>query len=185
MRQAPRRLGLLTGVAVILVGIVAFAVSREVATTAAPRPAPQSESRDAPAPRPALTPAEHSYIEAVWPIHSRVERSVVRVALGAAFFRLQDIDRDELRSRLEQASATYSDAEEQLRLLEPPPRLQGAHAGYLGAVRLFGSSALEMLRMYDDGDEGHLAAGFPVAQHASDRIREVASQLFPDQYPPN
>jgi len=134
---------------------------------------------------PALSADEQRYVEAVWPIHTQVERAVVRLALGAAFYRLNDIDRAELKTRLDQSLRVFREADESIKILTPPPALRRPHEGYLEAVRLFQGSATEMLRMYDDGNEAHLTIGFPMSQQGSDKIREVGTLLFPDQYPPN
>src|SRR5947209_7528721 len=71
----------------VLGGLVGLAVSREVA----PATQDAASARLAlPTPRPARASAEQSYLEALWPIHTSVERVVVRVALGASFYKLED-----------------------------------------------------------------------------------------------
>jgi hypothetical protein len=138
-----------------------------------------------PTPRPPRASAEQSYLEALWPIHTSVERAAVRVALGASFYKLQDITRAELRTRLDEALAAYRTADQRLRLLQPPGTLQARHQAYLAAVELFQQSTREMLRMYDDGSDEHLYAGFPLSLQGTDRIREVGQEFWPDEYPPN
>lgn len=165
-----------------LSGLVGFAVSREAA-----RPAQDSSaSRLAlPTPRPARATGEQTYVEALWPIHTNVEHAAVRVALGASFYKLQDLSRAELKTRLQDALAAYRTADQRLRALQPPQSLAGRHQAYLGAVELFEQSTVEMLRMYDDGGDEHLARGFPLSVEGSDKIREVGAEFWPDEYPPN
>jgi len=50
---------------------------------------------------------------------------------------------------------------------------------------MFEQSTLEMLRMYDDGNDEHMLVGFPLSVAGSDKIREVGELFWPDQYPPN
>ncbi|HTD77105.1 MAG TPA: hypothetical protein VK898_05670, partial [Chloroflexota bacterium] len=112
----------------VLGGLVGLAVSREVA----PATQDAASARLAlPTPRPARASAEQSYLEALWPIHTSVERVVVRVALGASFYKLQDITRAELRTRLDDALVAYRTAGQRLRALQPPGTLQDRHQSYL------------------------------------------------------
>jgi hypothetical protein len=173
------KLVLFTVVVAVLGGFVGFAVSREIAPAAvANRPA-------LPTPRPALARNEQTYIEALWPIHAEVERTAVRVALGTSFYKLKDLSRGDLKTRLVDALAAYQTANQRLRAMNPPQTLQARHDAYATAVQLFEQSTLEMLRMYDDGSDEHLVKGFPLSIEGSDRIHEVGAQFWPDEYPPN
>src|SRR5678816_2744309 len=93
---------LLLAVVAIIVSVMTFAVSRAVTTT--PPPAIGTTARPAPRPtRPALTPAEESYVRAMWPIHGDVERSVMRASLGQILYKTDDLSRAELKARMTQA----------------------------------------------------------------------------------
>jgi hypothetical protein len=167
----------------VLIGVLAFAVVREattgrVATSAAPQPAPRPS-------RPALTRAEEAYIAALWPIHGTVERSSVRVSLGQIFYKINDMGRAELKTRVDDALASYRWAETRIRALQPPPSLERAHDEYLAAVRLFQRSAVEALKMFDDGNDDHLLTAYPLSQEGSNKIREVGAQFWRDEFPPN
>jgi len=187
-RPRPRRpgrpslkLGLFTLVVAGLGVTVGIAISRESTATpsaAVARPA-------LPTPRPALSAAEQSYIEAFWPIHSDVEASSTRVALGTIFYKTRDLDRDEFRTRLNSSMATYQRAEAQLHSLQPPASLMSSHETYLSALQLFQRSSLEMLKLFDDGSDEHLVAAYPLSLEASNKIREVGVKLWPDEFPPN
>jgi hypothetical protein len=181
-RPTPRlKLVLFAVIVAALGGVVGFAVSRETSAPAAP-----ALSRPAlPTPRPALSPDEQSYVETLWPVHTSVERSALRVALGASFYKLQDLSRAELRTRLDDALKAYRVADSQLRGMRPPPAFQARHDTYLTALQLFEQSTAEMLRMYDDGSEEHLTRGFPLSVEGSDKIRAVGESFWPDEYPPN
>jgi hypothetical protein len=136
-----------------------------------------------PAPRP-LAIEEQRYADALWSIHTQVEQSIARVGLGAAFYKSREIDSVELRVRLNQGLSGYRQAEMQIQALDPPANLRPVHEGYLAAVRLFQQSALEMLRMYDDGNEEHLVAALPLSLDGTSRLREIGAQFWPDAYPP-
>jgi len=176
--------GSLLAVAVLaLLGILAVTATREATTTgrepvAAVRPV-------AAAPKPAFTRAEETYIQALWPIHGDVERSAVRLSLGRIFYKIDDIGKADLKTRVEAALATFRRAEERIQALQPPPSLAGAHEEYLAAVRLLRQSALETLKMFDDGDDGHLLAAYPVSQEGSNKIREVGAKFWQDEFPPH
>ena len=168
-------------VIVSLLGVLAFALSSELITTARPmaaRPALRP-------PRPALSPAEESYIRALWPIHGSVERSTMRMSLGQIFYKTEDLSRAKLKIRVDEALLNYRRAESGLRALEPPASLQTAHEEYLEAVRLFQQSAVEVLKMFDDGRDDHLLAAYPLSQKGSDKIREVGGRFWPGEFPPN
>jgi hypothetical protein len=126
---------------------------------------------------------EQRYADALWSIHTQVEQSTARVGLGAAFYKIQEIDRTELRARLTQGLAGYRLAEVQIQALNPPPTLRTTHERYLAAVRLFQQSAIEMLRMYDDGDEEHLNLALPLSLDGTSRLREIGGQFWPETYP--
>jgi hypothetical protein len=176
------RVLLFSGVLALLSGVVGFAISRESGSSTS---APVVQRPALPTPRPALARSEQQYVEALWPIHSSVERAAVRVALGTSFYKLRDLSRAELKTRLEQASAEFRTAEQRLRELTPPTSLQARHQSYLSALQLFQSSTREMLRMFDDGNDEHLAQGFPLSVQGSDQIRAVGDEFWPDEYPPN
>jgi hypothetical protein len=162
-------------------GILTFAVSRETARIS---PAVSARPSLRP-PRPALSPAEEAYLRALWPIHGDVERSTMRMSLGQIFYKTQDLGRAELRTRVEQALATYQGAEARLRGLEPPISLRSAHEEYLSAVRLFQESAAEVLKMFVDGRDDHMVAAYPKSQEGSNKIREVGGKFWPNEFPPN
>lgn len=177
-----RRTVLILAIALlVLMGILTFAVTREVASTSPPNtPRPSRQPT-----RPALTVAEERYIREMWPIHGDVERSTMRASLGQIFYKTQDLKRDELRIRLEQALAVYRRAEGRLRALEPPPSLRREHEEYVSAVRLFKESAVEVLKMFEDGRDDHMIAAYPKSQEGSDKIREVGGKFWPNEFPPN
>src|SRR5229473_6888608 len=92
---------------VVLVGlgtIIGFSISRE---TASPTVAQSAAQPLRVASRPALSPDEQAYVEALWPIHTQLEVAAERVALGTIFYTTNDIDRAGLRARLDDAVSSY------------------------------------------------------------------------------
>jgi len=159
-----------------------FTASREAPPS---RLAPPAVQRASVPPRPAWTPDEEKYIRALWPIHGDVERGTMRASLGQILYKTQDLKREDLRRRMEQALAVYRRAEDQLRFLLPPASLRREHDEYMSAVQLFRESALEALKMFEDGREAHLLAAYPKSQKGSDKIREVGGKFWPNEFPAN
>jgi hypothetical protein len=177
-----RTLVALAALLTILVGVVIVAVAREATSR---RLVAAAVSRPATPSRPPLTRAEEAYIQALWPIHGAVERSAARMSLGQIFYLTKDVDRAELKTRVDDALMIYRRAGIRLRALEPPPSLQRAHEDYVSAVGLFERSAVEVLKMFDDGREEHMRVAYPLGQEAADKIREVGLKFWPHEFPPN
>jgi hypothetical protein len=176
--------GSLLAIAILaLLGILAFTATREATTTGREPIAAGRAVADPP--KPAFTRAEETYIQALWPIHGDVERSAVRLSLGKIFYKIDDIGKPDLKARVDASLAVFRRAEERVQALQPPPSLAAAHEEYLAAVRLFQQSALETLKMFDDGDDGHLFAAYPIGQEGSDKIREVGVKFWRDEFPPH
>jgi hypothetical protein len=167
------------GVMVVL-AVFAFSVHRETTTSV-------GVTARAPAnpPKPAYTRAEEAYIRALWPIHGDVERSTLRLSLGKIFYTTKDLSKAELKTRIDTAMATYQNAEGRIRALQPPPSLARAQDDYLAAVRLFKQSATEALKMFEDSNDNHLLAAYPLSQEGSTMIRAVGARFWQDEFPPN
>jgi len=169
--------------ALALLGTVTVALLRELGTTARVQAPAISTPRKPP--KPAFTPAEEAYIQALWPIHGDVERSTARMTLGQIFYKIKDLDRPSLKKRVDDALATYRRSDARLRALQAPPTVERDHQEYLAAIALFQQSAIEVLRMFEDGRDDHLVAAYPLSQKASDKIREVGGKFWPNEFAPN
>lgn len=122
---------------------------------------------------------QQRYLQAVWPIYRDLEVNANRMGLAAALFENEDIDRLELRTRLDTALASYRRADEQLDQLRPPEELQPVHQGYLDVLSLFERAAIEMRKASDDGDESHLWAAEPQMLEGTARMHALASRFWP------
>ena len=183
VRQPPVKLAVLGLVVLGLAGVLAFAAVREATTTSrsttpAARPALTT-------PRRALTAAEEAYARALWSVHSDVKGSSFRMTMGGLSYKIRDIDRAELRSRIQAALEVYRRAETQVEGLEPPPSLRAVHQDYLDALRLYQRSAAEMLKTPEDGRDEHLVAALPLSKEASRRLLVVGNVIWPGEYVPN
>src|SRR5258705_3971813 len=85
--------------AISLVGVLTFATSREVSRTATPATVPPSARPT----RPALSPAAEAYIQAIWPIHGEVQRSLMPASLRQVLYKTQALGPAELQMPIEQA----------------------------------------------------------------------------------
>ena len=173
----------MVAVVLALLGTVTVALLRELGTTA--RVDAPAITAPAKPPKPAFTPAEEAYIQALWPIHGDVERSTARMTLGLIFYKINDMDRPSLKKRVDEALATYRRSDTRLRTLQPPPTVERDHQEYLAAIALFQQSTIEVLRMFEDGRDDHLVAAYPLSQKASDKIREVGGKFWPNEFAPN
>ena len=176
-----RTLVALAALLLIVVGIVIVAVAREANS----RRLVAAVSRPVKPPRPALTRDEEKYIQALWPIHGAVERSSARMSLGQIFYLTKDLERAELKERVDEALTTYRGAGIKLRALEPPPSLQRPHDDYTAAVGLFEKSAVEVRKMFEDGRDDHMRIAATFSREANDKIREVGGKFWPHEFPPN
>jgi hypothetical protein len=182
-RPLPRVKLLLFGLVLLgLLGILALAAIREVATppvnarTARPALAP---------PRPPLTRAEEEYALALWPIHNEVKSGALKMTLGGLAYKLGEVDRVELKARIDGSAEIYRQAARRIAALTPPASLAGAHEMYADAVRLYQRSAAEMLRVSGDGGDEHLVAAQPLSLAASENLLKVGDILWPNEYKPN
>jgi hypothetical protein len=170
------------GVLLSLLGIVALATVREIATS----PAGARTARPALAPpRPPLTAAEEQYALALWPIHNEVKASALKMTLGGLSYKLGDLDRAGLKARVDGSAETYQHAARQIAALTPPASLAQAHAMYVDAVRLYQRSAAEMVRVVSDGRDEHLVVAQPLSMEASEKLLKVGDVLWPNEYKPN
>ena len=167
--------------AAAVVGLLAFGIHREAAIT----PSPTAAQAPAQPTRPALTSAEERYIHQLWPIHGDVERSAMRMSPRADL--LQDPGSGPSRARY-QGRAGPRDLPccgNQASRLDPPASLLSEHDEYLSAVRLFQESAVELMKMFKDGQDDHMLAAYPKSQQGSDKIREVGGKFWPHEFPPH
>ncbi len=120
------------------------------------------------------------------PIHTDLEYAMLHLTIGQIFYLTHNLDRAELKRRVDSAATVYREAEKSLRSLHPPTSLERRQDGYLTAVRLLESSTAEVRKMFQDGrGEEHLKAAYPAQQEAADRVRELGQFFWPGEHLPN
>ncbi len=165
-----------------LLGIIGVALVREATITPA---ATARALRPTLSPRPALTPVEEAYALALWPIHNEVKAGALRMIAGGLSYKLGQLDRAALKTRIETARDTYRKAAASIGTLEPPPSMVKHHGDYREAVRLYEQSAREMVRVSDDGRDEHLVRAHPLSMQAGVILLKVGNELWPTEYKPN
>ncbi len=176
------------GAGLAVLAILTFNATREATTAgsapfAAPAHSAATATRAAPPPKAAFTRLEEEYIRALWPIHGDVERNALRVSLGNILYKTDEIDKADLKRRVDTALAAYRLARARIAVLQPPASLAREHDDYLAAIRLFERSALEEMKVFDDGDDAHLLAAHPLSREGGDKIREIGVRFWKDEFP--
>ena len=92
---------------------------------------------------------------------------------------------EEFRPRVEQAVATFAQAESQAAQLQVPRSIADLHVQYLTAIRLYRQSTDELARMFADADEDHMRAALAPRLEADKILREVGYVLWPNEYVPS
>jgi hypothetical protein len=189
MRREPRRFLrpklLVAGLIVLaLLAVLGASLLREAAIVG--RTAATAAARPSLAPpRPALTPAEESYAQALWVIHADVKQAAYNLTFSGLRYKLKQSDGPDFGTRVRDASRALDQAEARVRALAPPSSLDQLHAQYLDAVKLFQRSAAEMLKVTADGRDDHLLAAHPLSQRASETLLRVGNAIWPAEYLPN
>jgi hypothetical protein len=138
-----------------------------------------SEPPSAASAKVALRADEQRYLDALWPIHGRLEQSVIGMGLAYAAYGSGDLSLAELRSWLDDSLATQRRLEEQLRALPPPPGMHTPHDGYLATVRLFEQSSVEMLQLYSDNSDVHFTTALSLSIDGAAQLHELGQRLWP------
>jgi len=182
-RRSPNvKIFLFSFVLLSLLGVLTLAAVREVVTSSAN--SRTAHPTLAPA-RPPLTPAEEAYALALWPIHNEVKASALKMTLGGLAYKLGELDRAGLKSKVDASSETYRRAATRIAALTPPASLAQVHEMYVDAVRLYQRSAAEMVRVGGDGRDEHLVVAQPLSMEASEKLLKVGDVLWPSEYKPN
>ena len=182
-RRSPNvKIFLFSFVLLSLLGVLSLAAVREVVTSRANLGTAHPTLA---APRPPLTPAEEAYALALWPIHNEVKASALKMTLGGLAYKLGELDRAGLKSKVDASSETYRRAAMRIAALTPPASLARAHETYADAVRLYQRSAAEMVRVVGDGRDEHLVVAQPLSMEASEKLLKVGDVLWPSEYRPN
>jgi len=193
---APTRRRALWALALLLAGLVVYAVVRETAVRPAlhadaagtgQHPAMDADGHPVPvAPvRQALTPAEERYASDLWTIHSQVKADAVKVTFAGIAYKMGDIDKAKVRERVAPLTQAYSDALTRASAISPPQNLATLHSNYVDAIRAYRDATMEMVKVADDGSDAHLIAAQDMTEKAARVLLKASDTLWPGEYKPN
>ena len=165
-----------------LIGVVVFATLHEKRL---PSPPGVETAGGLEAIRPPLTAVEEAYAAALWPIHSEVKLSAVNMTFAGLAYKLGELDRSGLHSRITLLAERFAAAALQFRQLQPPAALEGLHREYAEALRLYQTAIMEMGRVIDDGYDEHLLDAQGHSEQAATILIKLSDALWPGEYKPN
>ena len=165
-----------------LVGVIVFAVLHETRLPNSYRVTTGVESEPM---QPPLTAEEEAYAATLWPIHSAVKLAAVNMTFAGLAYKLGELDRSGLHSRLEALTARFAEAALQFSQLLPSASLQGLHEEYGEALRLYQVAIMEMARVVDDGRDEHLLVAQEQSERAAGILIKRSDALWPGEYKPN
>jgi hypothetical protein len=177
---------LLSTVMAALLGVVVYAVQREIgsrsatATTAATARLPSE--RDA---HRALSAEEEAYAAALWPLHSEVKLAAVRVTFAGIAYRTENHDPNQLAQKVRPLEGTLDTVAATVRSLEPPPSLREVHDRYVEALGLYRAASAEMLQGASEQRDELLMAAQDKSFRASEDLLRVSDVLWPGEYRPH
>ena len=183
-RRSPNvKIFLFSFVLLSLLGVLTLAAVREVVTS--PANSRTAHPTLAPA-RPPLTPAEEAYALALWPIHNEVKASALKMTLGGLAYKLGELDRAGLKSKVDASSETLwrRDGFE----------LGGKRASVLAYDVSPSGCTDELTALHEEtGGSDHFidvarleaGVGQRLSMEASEKLLKVGDVLWPSEYRPN
>ena len=181
----PRAILLATVMAALL-GVVVFAVQREIGSRSAS--ATSSASARLPAGddgRRALSAEEEAYAAALWPLHSEVKLAAVRMSFAGIAYKTQEQDEAKLAASVQPAGGVLERIAAQVASLQPPESLHGLHARYAQALELYRAASAEMLTGAAERRDDLLIAAQEKSMRASEDLLRVSDVLWPGEYRPH
>jgi len=176
----------MVAIVALLVGVITLALQRELA----PNPSPSAAASFAAglgsvASAVPLSVEEEAYATALWSIHSEVKLAAGRMIFAGLHYKTGSGDARRLKERVQPLTSTFQSAAARAQSIQPPASLADAHDSYLEALRLYTLASKEMIKVADDGREGHLVAAQRSSEQASLAILKLSDVLWPGEYKPN
>ena len=173
----------LSTVIVVLVAMVGVATQHELMPGVTRLPV--SDPKAGPEQK-ALTVAEESYAEALWPIHSEVvEVSAVDMSFAGVAYVTRDQDARRLEQKATELRDRFRTAADQARAMAVPDSMHRVHDQYLEALELFETASTEMTKVAADGKVEHLFDAQAMSQRAAEDLLKVEDVLWPGEYKPH
>ncbi len=146
---------------------------------------PQAEAHAFSDRRPAQTPAEERFSQALWNIHAEVRTAAVRMTFAGLAYKIGDADATSVRTKVTPLAETFHQAAADLRSLEGPESMQEVRGRYADAVRLFAEASQTMVKVAEDRSDTHLLTAQQMSEQAAGILLEVGDRLWPGEIKPN
>ena len=173
----------LAAVVILLLGVIGFAVQREMRSPAPRNAMPMTERE---VDRPPLTPEEEGYASALWKLHVPVKQDAVRMTYAGLAFKMKEISAAQMGERVKPLAKSFRHARTQLQSsLEPPASLRPTHDRYLAALDRYEKAALIMRGAAQQPSDAKLIEAQTLSQAASEDLLRVADVLWPGEHKPN
>lgn len=182
-RPDSRRL-VVRAVLVLLMVFVLYAGVREVRKSGLDVQ-PQAEDHAFSDRRPAHTPAEERFSQALWNIHAEVRTAAVRMTFAGLAYKIGDADAASVRTKVTPLAETFHQAAADLRSLDGPESMQAVRGRYAEAVRLFAEASRTMVKVAEDSSDAHLLTAQQMSEQAAGILLEVGDRLWPGEIKPN
>jgi hypothetical protein len=175
------------GVGAVVAGLIALVAVAAVRETAKPKveAVEVNSAYGGQTQRPALTAAEEAYAQALWPIHSLVKQNAVKMTFAGLAYKMGDIKRAGVKERVAPLTPLFDTALAQVNKLQPPASMRELHQDYTGAIELYRSSSVTMIKVADDGRDQHLIEAHEMSDKAAGLTLKVGDALWPGEYKPN
>jgi hypothetical protein len=173
---------LLSGVIVVLMAVVGYALHREFT-----RPSPGAAAAPtvaAPAVR-ALSAAEEGYAVALWPIHREVKLAALSMSFAGIAYKTGGQDPNRLEAEVKPLGETFRAALAKAQGLEVPPSMREVHARYLETLSLYENASETMVKAARDGSDDRLIEAQGMSFRASENALRVGNVLWPGEYKPH
>jgi hypothetical protein len=177
---------LLSMVVIALLGVVAYAVKREIAAgmATAERSAVTTVVGRGEAHR-ALSAEEEAYAAALWQLHGEIKLAAIRMTFAGIAYKTEDHDSDRLAAKVKPLGEAIEAAAAKVRSLEPPPSLREVRDRYVQALGLYAAASAEMVRGAADGRDDLLIEAQGMSFRASEDLLRVGDVLWPGEYRPH
>jgi hypothetical protein len=172
-------------VIVLLLGVIGFALQRELATKPPSAAASFTAGLGSLPNAVPLTPEEEAYAAALWPVHSEVKLAAVRMIFAGMNYKTGGADAASVREKVQPLTTTFQAAASRVRRMQAPPSLAEAHQSYLEALALYVAASKEMIKVADDGRDEHLVIAQQNSERASLALLKLSDVLWPGEYKPN
>jgi len=181
IRPIRARVLLLSGVIVALTATVVYALQHELTPRPIRAPLPASTIQSLRA----LSVEEDAYAAALWPIHSEVKLSAVRMSFAGIAYKTEDHDPRRLEAKVRPLVEEFATAAAKVRALGPPGSLRDVQDRYLEALALYENASAITAKAAEDGRDEKLAEAQGMSFRAAEDLLKVGDILWPGEYKPN